>query len=344
MVSEKTAGALGVVGSMVPAVAGVVASAMLLVDYVRPAPVFCVEGGGCDALRHTTIAMPLGVPLPLFGLIGFLAIGAVTLVRGERMRIAQLGLSLVAGLVGLSLLVLQLRLGKFCPFCCVADASGIVSIFAAAARVRFAPTAGAPRLVTFSSAGVLVAAIAAPLIGGFHASTVPPVVRAEIAQTPRGEITVLDFVDYECPFCRMTNAELEPVLEKHAGHVRVVRRQVPLKMHPHAMDAARAACCGEKLGKGDAMAHALFTVPEEQLTREGCDDVAKGLGLSMDAYRACISDPATDSSIAADKAEFQAAGGFALPTIWIDETQLVGAQPGDRIEEAVDAALSKAGS
>ncbi|HEY6462399.1 MAG TPA: vitamin K epoxide reductase family protein, partial [Polyangiaceae bacterium] len=135
MVSEKTAGALGVVGSMVPAVAGVVASAMLLVDYVRRAPVFCVEGGGCDALRHTTIAMPLGVPLPLFGLVGFLAIGAVTLVRGERMRIAQLGLSLVAGLVGLSLLVLQLRLGKFCPFCCIADASGIVSIFAAAARV-----------------------------------------------------------------------------------------------------------------------------------------------------------------------------------------------------------------
>jgi predicted DsbA family dithiol-disulfide isomerase/uncharacterized membrane protein len=344
MASEKTAGALGLVGSVVPAIAGVAASAMLVVDYVRPAPVFCVEGGGCDALKHTAIAMPLGVPLPIFGLAGFLAIGVVSLLRGERMRIAQLGLSLVAGLVGLSLLVVQLRLGKLCPFCCVADASGILSVFAAAARSRFAPAAAAPRAVTLSSAGVLVAALAAPLVGGFHASTVPKVVRGEMAGTPRGVVTVVDFVDFECPFCRITNAELEPVLESHKGRVRVVRRQVPLKMHPHAMDAARAACCGEKLGKGDEMAHALFTAPEEQLTREGCEEIAKGLGLPLDGFRACFSDPATDSRIAADKAEFQSAGGFALPTLWIDGTQLVGAQPGDRLEQALGEALSRAGS
>lgn len=344
MASEKTRGALGLVASVVPVVAGIAASAMLVVDYVRPAPVFCAEGGGCDALKHTSIAMPLGVPLPLLGLAGFLVLGVVTLLRGERMRTAQLGLSLIAGLVGLSLLVVQLRLGKLCPFCVVADTSGILAVLAAAGRARFAPLAAAPRALTVSSAALLTAACAAPLVGGFRASTTPEVIRREIAQTPPGEVTLVDFVDFECPFCRITNAELEPVLEAHKGRVRVVRRQVPLKMHPHAMDAARAACCGEKLGKGDAMAHALFTAPEEQLTREGCEEIARELGLPLDTYRACFSDPATDALIAADKAEFQSAGGFALPTLWVDETQLVGAQPGDRLEEALEKALSRVGS
>jgi uncharacterized membrane protein len=64
-------------GTLLAVVAGLVASAILAVDYVRPVPVFCSEGGGCDALKHTALAMPLGVPMPFFGLLGFLAVGVV---------------------------------------------------------------------------------------------------------------------------------------------------------------------------------------------------------------------------------------------------------------------------
>jgi protein-disulfide isomerase len=344
MPNERTAGALGLAASMVPAIAGVAASAMLLVDYTRPAPVFCVEGGGCDALKHTVFAMPLGVPMPLFGLLGFLALGVASLFAGPRARLVQIGLSLVAGFVGLALLVVQLRLGKLCPFCCVADTSGIVAAAVAMLRSRYASGAPSPRGLAYGGAAVLFAAIAAPLIGGFRASTVPVVIRAEVAQTPPGQVTVVDFVDFECPFCRMTDEVLEPVLEKHRGRVRLVRKQVPLKMHVHALDAARAACCGEKLGQGDTMARGLFSTPEDELTREGCEKLAHKLGVSLDAYRACLADPSIDDRIAADKAEFQAAGGFALPTIWIGETQLVGAQSQEAIEQALTEAEKKAGS
>lgn len=329
---------------MLPVLAGVVASAMLVVDYMRPMPVFCSEGGGCAALKHTALAFPLGIPLPLIGLAGFVALGAVCLLRGERARVAQLGLAVIAGLMGLSLLVVQLRLGNLCPYCCVADASGIVSAGVAAARLRYAPSAQPPAAFAYGSAGLLVLAVAAPLAGGFHASTVPRVIRDEIAQTPPGKVTVVDFVDFECPFCRMTNAELEPLLAAHRDRIRLVRRQVPLKMHPHAMDAAKAACCGDKLGKGDEMADALFTAPEDELTREGCERIARKLGLPLDAFRACVADPATEALIAADKAEFQAAGGFALPTIWFGGTQVVGAQSDEALEHALDGALAHAGS
>jgi uncharacterized membrane protein/predicted DsbA family dithiol-disulfide isomerase len=344
MASEARAGALGLAGSLVPALSGLVASAMLLVDYVRPAPVFCAEGGGCDALKHTAFAMPFGVPMPAFGVVGFFAIGVAALLGGHRARLAQLGLAVVAALVGLTLLVVQLRLGQLCVYCCVADVSGIVSAIVAFARLRLAPSAPVPRLATVSGGAALGVALLAPLVAGFRISTTPQVIRDEIAKTPRGVATVVDFVDFECPFCRMTHAELQPLLAEHGNRVRVVRRQVPLRIHRHAMDAARAACCGERMGQGDAMANALFTAPEDDLTPEGCEKIAQKLGLSLEPYRACVKDPATDALIAADKAEFQAAGGYALPTIWIGEEQIIGAQPREALAKALGEALARTGS
>ena len=257
---------------------------------------------------------------------------------------AQGGLAAVAGLVGLTLLFLQAKLGHLCVFCCVADASGVVSFLVALARLRFAPAAGVSLGPSLAAASTMVVALGAPLVGGFKADTTPQAIRDEIAQTPSGKVTVVDFVDYECPFCRMTHAELEPLLEQHKGRLRVVRRQVPLKMHPHAMDAARAACCGEKMGRGEAMANALFSAPEDDLTVEGCEKIAARLGLGLEGFRACVRDPATDAIIAADKAEFQAAGGYALPTIWIGDRQIIGSQPREELEKALEAAMRGAGS
>ena len=98
MRSGRAIGAVGLALSLVPVVAGLVASAMLLVDYLRPTPVFCVEGGGCEALKHTVYATPVpGVPMPLFGLAGFLAIGVAACWPGRRARMAQLLLSVGAG-------------------------------------------------------------------------------------------------------------------------------------------------------------------------------------------------------------------------------------------------------
>jgi predicted DsbA family dithiol-disulfide isomerase/uncharacterized membrane protein len=345
MRSERTAGAIGLAASLLPVLVGLVASAMLLVDYLRPTPVFCVEGGGCDALKHTSYAMPLGVPLPLFGAAGFLAIGVASLLPGPRARLAQLALSGAASLLGLALLSLQVRLGQMCPYCCAADAAGIACALAAAGRWRLLPRdAAPPRFASLAGAAGLVLAVLVPLGAGFRMSGVPAVIRDEMAQTPKGQATVVDFVDFECPFCRMTNAELEPLLDAHKDRLRVVRRQVPLKSHPHARDAARAACCGERLGRGESMANALFTAPVDDLTREGCEKIALGIGLPLQPFRDCVADPATDALIEADRAEFNAAGAFALPTLWIGDEQIVGAQPREVLEKAIEEALAHAGS
>ncbi len=338
-------GAAGLLASLVPALAGLAASAALAVDYLQPRPVFCSEDGGCGALRQTVFASLLSVPTPIVGLVGFLCLGVASLVPGRRARIAQVVLATVASLAGALLLATQFALGQFCPYCCVADVSGVASAFVAWWRLMSAPEALAPRPLVYAGAGSIVAAALLPVSLGWALAGRPPeVIRAEMARTPAGNVTIVDFVDFECPYCRMTNAAFEPVAAERRDRLRIVRRQVPLRMHPHALDAARAACCGERLGQGDAMASALFSAPVPDLTREGCEKIAQSLGLSLDAYRACVADPKTDASIEADKAIFKAAGGHALPTIWVNNDVLIGAQSREELEKAIDSALAHKGS
>jgi protein-disulfide isomerase len=293
--------------------------------------------------------MPFGVPMPIFGVAGFLALGAVSAVSGPVARVAQLVLAAAASLGGLGLFLIQaLSIGRFCPYCCVADASGVASALVAGVRLWRIPDASPHRATPFVGGAALVASLAATLVVGFRAapqpSAVPSIIGEELTHTPRGSVTVVDFVDFECPFCRMTHAALEPILDSHAGRVRVIRRQVPLKSHAHALDAARAACCAELLGRGDAMADALFSSPVSELTREGCEKLAERVGLELGKYRACVESPATDARIEKDRAVFKEAGGYALPTIWIGDQQLVGAQSAAALSTAIETALARAGS
>ncbi len=332
---------------LAPVLAGLVASAILVIDYLHPVPVFCAEGGGCDAVRRTAIAGALGVPLPLVGLAGFLAIGGVSLLKGHAARLVQVALGSVAAVAGVLLLAAQGMIGHFCVYCSIADASAIGCAVAAWWRFGRAASAAPPRALVYAGAGLLGLAILVPVaVGkylGSHTPPTPSVILAEIARTPAGKVTVVDFVDFECPFCRMTNAVLEPLLAAHEDRVRCVRRQVPLSVHTHALDAARAATCGDILGKGDALARALFAAPVEDLTPAGCEKVAESVGLALGPFRACVADPKTGERIEADRAEFKAAGGYALPTIWIEELQLVGAQPTEAFASALDSALARHG-
>jgi predicted DsbA family dithiol-disulfide isomerase len=162
---------------------------------------------------------------------------------------------------------------------------------------------------------------------------------AEAMQAAGGKVSIVDFADFECPFCRMTHAELSPVLERRKDKVHVVRKHVPLRIHAHALDAARAGCCGENLGKGEEMANALFEAPPEELTPEGCEKLAAAHGLDVQKFRACIQDPATQARIDKDKETFRAVKGHGLPTLWVDGTKLEGAQSAEELAVSLDAAI-----
>jgi len=337
-------GVASLAASLVPVLVALTASAILAVDYLRDEPVFCAEGGGCAEVRRSAVAGALGVPLPLVGLAGFLAIGVASLLPGRLARWAQLGLSAIGAVAGTSLLFAQWRLGAWCIFCVTTDLSALVAAFVAAWRLGRLEGPPVARPIRIAGALLLIGFAGVPILIGAHKQPqyeTPAAIQAEIGQTSTSQVTVVDFVDFECPFCRMTHALLAPLLAAHRDRIRCVRRQVPLRSHPHAQDAARAACCGEALGKGNEIADALFSAPVEELTPLGCEKIAQSLGMPLDAYRACVADPKTDDRIEADRAEFKAAGGYALPTIWIDQRKLVGAQPEEALASALDAALAR---
>ncbi|MDB4935896.1 MAG: hypothetical protein JWP87_2868 [Labilithrix sp.] len=320
-----------------------VASSLLLVDYVRPAPVFCGAEGGCGVVKRTVFAYPLGIPTPLIGIGGFLAIGLAQLLPGRRARIAQAALAGIAGIVAAGLLVVQAMMKTVCPFCFVADLSSLVLLGLSVARLRREWDPPTPKRQLFAGLAVILLSVSAPIAVGMSKKAipadVPPAIAEEMRKTPRGKITVIDFVDFECPFCRMTHADFGPLLAERKDKVRVVRKHVPLRMHPHATDAARAACCGEKLGKGEEMAEALFTTPPGELTPEGCEQLATKHGLDLARFKECFADPQTDARIRADGDTFRAAHGHGLPTIYIEGTKLEGAQEREVLQRTLDSAI-----
>ena len=314
------------------------ASTVLLVDYLRPAPMFCGEGGGCGALKHTDYAAWFGIPTPMFGVAGFLTLGVLSMLRGEIVRFVNLGVATCGAAFAAYLIFLQLTLHHICPYCMVTDVSSIGLAVLAVLRLRndVDGPRDAPKatLVAFA----YVVAFTAPVaLSAANKPKLPPVVADEIRATPTGKITIVDFADFECPFCRKTHASLFPLLATYPGRFRVARKQVPLPIHPHAMDAAKAACCAERMGKGDDMADRLFTAPPDDLTPDGCVQLASTLGLDAKAFRACLDDPQIAAHIEEDRAAFKTTGARGLPTIFINTQRIEGAQP----LEVYDGAIKK---
>jgi protein-disulfide isomerase len=331
-----------------PILVGLSASAALLVDYARLSPVFCAEGGGCEAVKHTPLASPMGVPTPVFGVVGFAVLALFALLRGHTSRALHLAAALFGVVIALGLIAVQVLMGQYCVYCMTVDIAACAAALVAVWRVKGEWDLEGAWLATGAAAATFAAIPGAVLALGFAAKAhLPALIAQEIQNAPKGKATVVEFVDFECPFCRDEYSDLAPMLEASKDRVHVVRKLVPLtRIHPHALEAARAACCGETLGKGDAMADALFRAPVEELTTEGCEKIAAELGLNPSQYEACMSDPKTADRIASDRQEFDhaAAKGDGLPLLWIGERKMMGAQGPGALQRALEQAIAKAGS
>lgn len=119
-------------------------------------------------------------------------------------------------------------------------------------------------------------------------------------------IGIVEFSDYECPFCRGFYAQTFPRIKKEyvdTGIVQFVRKDLPLtKIHPQALPAALAAGCAGNQGKYWEMHRALYT-NQERLGPALYSDLAGNLGLDEGKFSACLKDPAQEQKILRDVAE-----------------------------------------
>lgn len=113
-------------------------------------------------------------------------------------------------------------------------------------------------------------------------------------------VTVVEFADFQCPYCRQAEDTVQAVMAKHPDDVRVVFRQLPLaSVHPNAIVAAKTAVCADRQGKFWPMHDAMYS-DQSALSEAALKETAKRIGLDPDALAACLSDKATTDSIERD--------------------------------------------
>ncbi len=173
----------------------------------------------------------------------------------------------------------------------------------------------------------------------------PPKPRIEVeAEGPSvgpkdAKVTIVEFSDFECPFCARGRENVAKVMAKYEGKVRLVFRQFPLSFHAHAKKAGEAALCANAQDKFWAFHDALFA-EQKKLSVEDLKATAKTLGLDEAAFNTCLDTGAMEKILAADMAAGSKAGVTGTPAFFINGVMLSGAQGPEAFERIIDAELA----
>lgn len=157
------------------------------------------------------------------------------------------------------------------------------------------------------------------------------------AQAP---ITIVEFADFQCPYCSRAAATLEKVVGAYQGKVRVVFRHFPLSFHEKAPKAAEAGACADEQGKFWEMHDALFE--SQELEPDALKAQAQKLGLDAAKFDECLDSGRTAALVKRDMAAGQKAGVTGTPAFFINGRVLSGAQPEDEFHKVIDQELESA--
>jgi protein-disulfide isomerase len=188
----------------------------------------------------------------------------------------------------------------------------------------------------------IVAAVRSVLTGAEAPVTVP-MTSFDLTGSPAkgpadAPVTIVEFSDLQCTFCRRSNPTVAQVLERYPGKVRLVFKHFPLDFHKDAALAHRAALAANEQGKFWEM-HDLIFANQERMGRDDLIAHAKTLGLDMPRFLKDFDDSRFIAFVDRDLAEGTKLGVDGTPTFFINGTALVGAQPLDAFTAIIDKAL-----
>jgi protein-disulfide isomerase len=163
-------------------------------------------------------------------------------------------------------------------------------------------------------------------------------------------VALIEFSDYQCPFCSRYAKDVLPQIRAEyidTGKIKYVFRDMPLAFHKQAFKAAEAAHCAGAQGKFWEMHDALFYNQDKwngEATgrpRSPIADLAKGVGLDMSKYNACMDADTYRRQIQAHAAEAETRQVGQTPTFIFNGTKVPGALPFDKFKQYVDEAAKK---
>ena len=147
--------------------------------------------------------------------------------------------------------------------------------------------------------------------------------------------TILEFLDYNCPFCRQGSQTVAGLLKKYPDEFRVVAKTFPLPMHPNAFKTAQAALCAEEQGKFWEYRAQIFGDSWGKSSPEDLKSAAKKIGLNEAYFVACLDSDKTKGLVTKDVEVGKSVGVQGTPTYFIDGKPLTGAQSLENFEAAL---------
>ena len=114
----------------------------------------------------------------------------------------------------------------------------------------------------------------------------------------KAAVTIVEFSDFECPFCAQVQDTLKQIMERYGGEVRLVFKHMPLEGHRNSVTAARAAYCAGEQDRFWQFHDALFA--SRKLSPEVFDQISARLGLGREKFAACLSGEASRTAVVKD--------------------------------------------
>ncbi|HEX3698089.1 MAG TPA: thioredoxin domain-containing protein [Polyangia bacterium] len=163
---------------------------------------------------------------------------------------------------------------------------------------------------------------------------------APIKGAASAPVTVLEFSDFQCPFCGRVTPTLKQIEDQYPGKVKIAFRNLPLPFHDKAHLAAEASLAANEQGKFWPYHDKLFA-NQQALDRPSLEKYAEDMGLNMTKFRAALDSGKFKDKVDADAKDAAAVGATGTPTFFVNGSRLVGAQPFDQFKTLIDAELKK---
>jgi len=151
-------------------------------------------------------------------------------------------------------------------------------------------------------------------------------------------VTIIEFSDYECGFCKRVEPTVQQVLKVYGDKLRFAYRHYPLPFHAEARPAALASLCANEQGKFWPYHEKLIAATD--LTAANLQQLATDSGLDRKKFDECVKAEKFNAVIDADLEAGQAAGVNGTPAFFINGRMLDGAQPFEKFKEIIDEELA----
>jgi len=154
-------------------------------------------------------------------------------------------------------------------------------------------------------------------------------------------VTIVEFSDFECPFCKQASTTVTKLLEKYPGKIKIAYRDFPLeKIHPLARGAAEAARCARDGGKFWEF-HDVLYAQSPKLAPDDLKRYAKDVGLDSDKFAACVASGTKSAAVQKDIEEGSSLGITGTPAFFINGRLVSGAQQFDVFARVIDDELTR---